>query len=54
VIGSEATGIGPEASMLGAGRLFVPMADQTESLNAAAAAAVILFEAQRQRRSDAR
>ena len=49
VIGSEATGIGPEAAALGTGRLFVPMAGQTESLNAAAAAAVILFEAQRQR-----
>ena len=49
VIGSEARGLGDEASVLGQGRIMIPMADQTESLNAAAAAAVVLFEARRQR-----
>lgn len=49
VIGSEATGVGPEALALGHGRIAIPMARQTESLNAAAAAAAILFEARRQR-----
>ena len=52
VIGSEATGIGPEARALGGDSIHVPMADQAESLNAAAAAAVILFEARRQRDRD--
>ncbi|MGD8586760.1 MAG: RNA methyltransferase [Chloroflexota bacterium] len=51
VIGSEATGVGPEALALGGERVSVPMAAQTESLNAAAAAAVLLFEARRQRRA---
>ena len=49
VIGSEATGIGPEATDLAGRRVAIPMAAQTESLNAAAAAAVLLFEARRQR-----
>lgn len=50
VIGSEAHGITPEAAALGQSRVRVPMAAKTESLNAAMAAAVILFEAQRQAR----
>lgn len=50
IIGSEASGVGPEALALGSGEVSVPMAAQTESLNAAAAAAVLLFEARRQRR----
>jgi TrmH family RNA methyltransferase len=49
VIGSEASGVGPEASVLGRGQITIPMARQTESLNASAAAAVILFEIARQR-----
>jgi TrmH family RNA methyltransferase len=51
VIGSEAGGIGSEALALGQRRIAIPMAGQTESLNAAAAAAVVLFEARRQRRA---
>jgi TrmH family RNA methyltransferase len=51
VIGSEASGVGPEALALGGRQVAVPMAASSESLNAAAAAAVILFEARRQRRS---
>jgi RNA methyltransferase, TrmH family len=50
VIGSEAHGIGEEAAQIGVGRIRIPMAAETESLNAGMAAAVILFEAQRQNR----
>lgn len=51
VIGSEAHGVSEEATQLeGAQRVSIPMAAQTESLNAMVAAAVILFEAQRQER----
>ncbi len=53
VIGSEATGAGEEAQSLASGRIAIPMAAETESLNAAMAAAVILFEAARQRRAAA-
>lgn len=51
VIGSEAHGVGDEAKKLARGRVTIPMHTDTESLNAAVAAAVILFEAQRQRTS---
>jgi TrmH family RNA methyltransferase len=52
VIGSEAHGVGPEVQALsGQQRIQIPMAAATESLNAGVAAAVILFEAQRQERS---
>lgn len=54
VIGSEAHGIGSEASALGNTRIQVPMAAKTESLNAVVASAVILFEAQRQVRTVAK
>lgn len=50
VIGSEAHGIGPTAVQMAANRITIPMHAQTESLNAAVAAGVILFEAARQRR----
>jgi TrmH family RNA methyltransferase len=45
IIGSEAHGAGSEARQLAHARVYIPMAAQTESLNAAAAAAVILFHA---------
>lgn len=48
VIGSEAHGAGEEARALATGHIFIPMAAATESLNAAVAAGVILFEAARQ------
>jgi len=51
IVGGEAQGIGGEAARLAAGRLRVPMSGDTESLNAAVATAVILFEAARQRRA---
>lgn len=49
IIGSEAHGAGNEAMALARGRVTIPMYAETESLNAAVAAAIILFEAQRQR-----
>ena len=48
VVGGEAAGPGREASELATGRVRIPMAGGTESLNAAMAATVILFEAARQ------
>jgi TrmH family RNA methyltransferase len=49
IIGGEAHGPGPEAMQLATGRIAIPMHRHTESLNAAVAASVILFEAARQR-----
>ncbi|MGI6368871.1 MAG: TrmH family RNA methyltransferase [Anaerolineae bacterium] len=49
VIGSEAHGVGTAARSLAQGGLRIPMAAGAESLNAAIAAAALLFEAQRQR-----
>ncbi|MBP9706866.1 MAG: RNA methyltransferase [Oligoflexales bacterium] len=50
VIGNEARGPSAEARKLMEASISIPMAAATESLNAAVAAAVILFEAARQRR----
>jgi TrmH family RNA methyltransferase len=50
VIGGEATGVGPELTTWGSEEIAIPLADGLESLNAAVAGAVILFEAARQRR----
>lgn len=49
VIGNEAHGPGTAAQALSNGSVMIPMAAATESLNAATAGAVILFEAARQR-----
>jgi len=49
IIGGEAAGPSPEAKALAGGTLRIPLASGMESLNAATAAAVILFEARRQR-----
>lgn len=56
VIGGEAAGLSAEAEQLGTGRVMIPMAGPVESLNAAMAATVLVFEAARQRRhaSDSR
>jgi TrmH family RNA methyltransferase len=51
VVGGEATGPGREASDLANGRVCIPMAGGAESLNAAMAATVILFESARQRQA---
>lgn len=49
IIGSEAHGAGREGRHLATGSIAIPMAGDAESLNAAVAASVILFEALRQR-----
>lgn len=50
IIGGEARGAGARAHRLAAGRhVYIPMAPGVESLNAAMATAVLLFEARRQR-----
>lgn len=53
IVGGEAQGPSPEAHRR-ATPVVIPMARQTESLNAAVAGAVILFEAARQRRRSRR
>jgi TrmH family RNA methyltransferase len=50
IIGSEAHGASANAVALADGRVRIPLANDVESLNAAVAAGVILFEAARQRR----
>jgi TrmH family RNA methyltransferase len=50
IVGGEAEGAGPEAARLATGRVRIPMPGGAESLNAAMAGTVILFEAARQRR----
>jgi TrmH family RNA methyltransferase len=50
IVGGEAFGAGEEAEQLATGRVSIPMPGGAESLNAAMAATVILFEAARQHR----
>lgn len=50
IIGSEARGLSEEVRRL-TEPVFIPMAEGTESLNAAVSGAIILYEAVRQRRS---
>ena len=50
IIGGEARGAGDQAWKLATAPIAIPMHAATESLNAAIAAAVILFEAARQRK----
>ncbi|MFO7536695.1 MAG: RNA methyltransferase [Chloroflexota bacterium] len=49
IIGSEADGAGQQAARLAQERIAIPIQHHTESLNAAVATGVILFEAVRQR-----
>jgi TrmH family RNA methyltransferase len=49
IIGSEASGESAEGRQVAHGRIAIPMHTATESLNAAVAAGIILFEAARQR-----
>jgi TrmH family RNA methyltransferase len=51
IVGGEASGAGQEAARLATGRVAIPMIGGAESLNAAMATTVILFEAARQRRT---
>jgi TrmH family RNA methyltransferase len=50
VVGGEAEGAGSEARALAHQRVSIPMPGGIESLNAAAAAAILLFEVVRQRK----
>jgi TrmH family RNA methyltransferase len=54
IVGGEASGAGQEAGRVATARVSIPMAGGAESLNAAMAATVILFEAARQRRAFSR
>jgi len=49
IVGGEAAGPSPEALALATGRVSIPMEGPVESLNAAMAGTVLLFEALRQR-----
>jgi RNA methyltransferase, TrmH family len=49
IIGGEARGVGPEARDLATAEVSIPMSAGVESLNAAVAAGVLLFEAFKQR-----
>lgn len=51
LVGSEAHGIGREAMRLATNSVRIPMPRRVNSLNAAIAASVLLFEAARQRRT---
>lgn len=51
LIGNEGNGLSPETAACTDRRIRIPMAGQVESLNAAMAATVLLFEAARQRRT---
>lgn len=49
IVGSEAHGAGRHAGEIASARITIPMWSETESLNAAVAAGVVLFEAARHR-----
>ena len=50
MIGNEANGLTEETAALADAWVRIPMAGKVESLNAAVAASVLLFETARQRR----
>jgi TrmH family RNA methyltransferase len=50
IIGGEASGVGVEAQNLSPNRVKIPMVEGVDSLNAACAAAILIFEVLRQRR----
>jgi TrmH family RNA methyltransferase len=52
VVGGEAEGVGPELREWASDEVGIPLAHGVESLNAAVAGSVILFEAARQRRTE--
>ncbi len=51
LLGNEKAGVSPEAAALAHQHVIIPMLGMVQSLNVSVAAAVILFEAQRQRRA---
>ncbi len=50
LIGNEGNGLKPETAALADGRIRIPMAGRVESLNAAMASGILMYEAARQRR----
>lgn len=52
LIGNEANGLSEEASSLADSLIRIPMEGKVESLNAAVAAAILMYEVQRQRRKN--
>ena len=54
LLGNEKAGVTPEAAALADRHVIIPMLGMVQSLNVSVAAAVILFEAQRQRRAAGR
>ena len=52
IVGSEASGASKDAMQLATKRISIPLSREVESLNAAVAASIILFEAKRQRMSN--
>ena len=50
LIGNEANGLSEEASALANEKVLIPMAGSVESLNAAVAAALLMYEAFRNRK----
>ncbi len=51
IIGNEGSGLTEETAALGDARVKIPMAGSVESLNAAVASSILMFEAARQRRN---
>jgi TrmH family RNA methyltransferase len=51
VLGNEGAGLSPAVQAAATDTIAIPMAPGVESLNVGVAAAVILFEAQRQRQT---
>jgi TrmH family RNA methyltransferase len=49
IVGGEATGAGSESLSMAEAKVHIPMPGGSESLNAAVAASILLFEVQRQR-----
>lgn len=52
IIGGEADGVSPQLSAWASETVAIPLASQVESLNAAVAGSILLFEAARQRRPE--
>jgi RNA methyltransferase, TrmH family len=50
IVGGEAEGAGEEARKLGTRKISIPMAGNTESLNAGVAGSILMFEVVRQRK----
>jgi RNA methyltransferase, TrmH family len=50
IVGNEANGVSPAGLEIATKQISIPMAAPVESLNAAVAGSIMLFEAQRQRR----